>query len=104
MEFYYPPAKAGGYSRNRNEVLPIIERPKILFDRLIAFYVQRGLPMPIDAGKFQQGLRERCIERDGMFFYQRAGAGIRPQKSRSAQFCATQPICGQRTGCHLLAA
>jgi len=47
----------------------IIERsPKILFDRLIAFYVQKGLPVPIDAGKFQQGLREHYIERDGMFF------------------------------------
>jgi len=47
----------------------IIERsPKILFDRLIAFYVQRELPVPIDAGKFQKGLRERFIERDGMFF------------------------------------
>jgi DNA modification methylase len=47
----------------------IIERsPKILFDRLIAFYVQKGLPVPIDAGKFQQGLREQYIERDGMFF------------------------------------
>lgn len=47
----------------------IIERsPKILFDRLIAFYVQRNLPVPIDAGAFQKGLRERFIERDGMFF------------------------------------
>jgi DNA modification methylase len=47
----------------------IIERsPKILFDRLIAFYVQKGLPVPIDAGKFQKGLRDRFIERDGMFF------------------------------------
>ncbi|TXH59591.1 MAG: hypothetical protein E6Q89_02080, partial [Bacteroidia bacterium] len=52
-----------------NSTSSIIERsPKILFDRLIAFYVQRGLPVPIDAGKFQQGLRERFIERDGMFF------------------------------------
>jgi len=52
-----------------NSTSAIIERsPKILFDRLIAFYVQRGLPVPIDAGKFQQGLRERFIERDGMFF------------------------------------
>jgi len=52
-----------------NSTTTIIERsPKILFDRLIAFYVQRGLPVPIDAGKFQQGLRERFIERDGMFF------------------------------------
>ena len=47
----------------------IIERsPKILFDRLIAFYIQKGLPVPIDAGVFQKGLRERFIERDGMFF------------------------------------
>jgi hypothetical protein len=52
-----------------NSTTAIIERsPKILFDRLIAFYVQRGLPVPIDAGKFQQGLRERFIERDGMYF------------------------------------
>lgn len=52
-----------------NSTTAIIERsPKILFDRMIAFYVQRGLPVPIDAGKFQQGLRKRFIERDGMFF------------------------------------
>lgn len=52
-----------------NSTTAIIERsPKILFDRLIAFYVQKGLPVPIDAGKFQQGLRERFIETDGMFF------------------------------------
>lgn len=52
-----------------NSTTAIIERnPKILFDRLIAFYVQKGLPVPIDAGKFQLGLRERFIDRDGMFF------------------------------------
>jgi hypothetical protein len=52
-----------------NSTTAIIERsPKILFDRLISFYVQKGLPVPIDANKFQQGLRDRFIERDGMFF------------------------------------
>jgi len=52
-----------------NATTAIIERsPKIIYDRLIAFYIQRGLPVPIDAGKFQQGLKERYIERDGMFF------------------------------------
>lgn len=52
-----------------NSTTAIIERsPKILFDRLIAFYVQKNLPVPIDAGAFQKGLRERFIERDGMFF------------------------------------
>ena len=55
--------------KKESNTTAIIERsPKILFDRLIAFYIQRGLPVPIDAGKFQQGLRERFIERDGMFF------------------------------------
>jgi hypothetical protein len=52
-----------------NSTTAIIERsPKILYDRLIAFYLQRSLPVPIDAREFQQGLRERFIERDGMFF------------------------------------
>lgn len=52
-----------------NTTTAIIERsPKILFDRLISFYVQNGLNTPIDAVPFQQGLRERFIERDGMFF------------------------------------
>ena len=52
-----------------NSMTAIIERsPKILFDRLIAFYVQKSLPVPIDASKFQEGLRNRFIERDGMFF------------------------------------
>ncbi len=52
-----------------NATTAIIERsPKILFDRLIAFYVQRNLPVPIDAGLFQKGLKERFVERDGMYF------------------------------------
>lgn len=52
-----------------NATTAVIERsPKILFDRLIAFYVQRNLPVPIDAGLFQKGLKERFFERDGMYF------------------------------------
>lgn len=52
-----------------NKTTAIVERsPKILFDRLIAYYVQHGYPVPMDAQAFQAGLRERYIERDGMFF------------------------------------
>jgi DNA modification methylase len=55
----------------KNSTTAIIERsPKILFDRLIAFYIQKSLSVPIDAIKFQQGLRENFLERDGMFFTQ----------------------------------
>ena len=47
----------------------VIERsPKILFDRLISYYVQKGYTIPMDAQEFQKQLRERFIERDGMFF------------------------------------
>ena len=65
----------------------IIERsPKILFDRLIAFYVQKGLPVPIDAGKFQQGLRERFVERDGMFFTQEQVQEYDKKKAENPEF------------------
>jgi DNA modification methylase len=47
----------------------VVERsPKILYDRLITFYLMRNLPVPIDATDFQAGLRQKFIERDGMFF------------------------------------
>lgn len=47
----------------------VIERsPKILFDRLISYYVRKGYAIPMDAQEFQKQLKERFIERDGMFF------------------------------------
>lgn len=52
-----------------NKTTSVIERsPKILYDRLISFYVQHGLPVPLNAQEFQAGLRERYTELDGMFF------------------------------------
>lgn len=52
-----------------NSTTAVVERsPKILFDRLIAYYVQKGYPVPLDAADFQKGLKERFVERDGMFF------------------------------------
>lgn len=52
-----------------NSTTAVIERsPKILYDRLISYYVQHGYAIPMDAQEFQKALRERFIERDGMFF------------------------------------
>lgn len=52
-----------------NSTTTIIERnAKILYDRLVSYYVVNGIAIPIDAVNFQQGLRERYIEKDGMFF------------------------------------
>lgn len=52
-----------------NKTTAVVERsPKILYDRLISFYVQHGFPVPLNAQEFQAGLRERYAERDGMYF------------------------------------
>jgi len=40
----------------------------LLFDRMVAFHVQRGFPIPISSPEFHAGLRERFPERDGMYF------------------------------------
>jgi len=39
-----------------------------LFDRMIAYHVVNGIPVPLDASDFYEGLDERFIERDGMYF------------------------------------
>lgn len=47
----------------------VIERsPKVLYDRLITYFFMRGLPVPLDAADFQEGLRNRYIQEDGMIF------------------------------------
>ncbi|MBT5604601.1 MAG: DNA methylase [Lentisphaerae bacterium] len=40
----------------------------LLFDRMVAFHVQRGVPVPLSAGDFYAGLAQRFAERDGMYF------------------------------------
>ena len=50
-------------------LLMVPERdPRILFDQMIAFYVRKGYPVPISSQEFQNGLSQRFIERDGMYF------------------------------------
>ena len=48
---------------------PIAERQAhLLYDRMVAFHVQRGVAVPLSAGEFYAGLQERFVERDGMYF------------------------------------
>ncbi|MBK8753031.1 MAG: DNA methylase [Candidatus Competibacteraceae bacterium] len=47
----------------------IVERQNyLLFDRMVAFHVQRGYPIPLSSPEFHAGLRQRFPERDGMYF------------------------------------
>ncbi len=40
----------------------------LLYDAMVAYHVQRGLSIPMGAAEFYKGLKERFIERDGMYF------------------------------------
>ncbi|MCG7969982.1 MAG: DNA methylase [Candidatus Thiodiazotropha taylori] len=40
----------------------------LLYDRMVAFHVQRGATVPISATEFYQGLEIRFPEREGMYF------------------------------------
>ena len=74
-------APPGTFARQHLEQLPIpqvnaqsvmevlVERqPFLLFDRMVAFHIQRGLAVPLSAPEFYQGLRQRFLESDGMVF------------------------------------
>jgi DNA modification methylase len=65
----------------------IIERsPKILHDRIITYYLMNGLSIPIDAKEFQEGLKQRFSERDGMYFTSEQAAEYDEKKSKSPNF------------------
>ncbi len=40
----------------------------LLFDRMVAFHIQRGATVPLSASQFYAGLEERFPARDGMYF------------------------------------
>ena len=40
----------------------------LLYDRMVAFHVQRGVAVPMGAAEFYAGLKRRFPERDGMYF------------------------------------
>ena len=70
-----------------NATTSVVERsPKILFDRLISYYVQKGFAIPMDAQEFQKGLHERYAERDGMFFTVAQAVEYEEKKLKAPEF------------------
>jgi len=48
---------------------PVMERdPRILYDRMIAFYIGHSTPVPLSSAEFQSELQEKFPVRDGMVF------------------------------------
>ncbi|MBR3317260.1 MAG: hypothetical protein IKG21_05520 [Atopobiaceae bacterium] len=54
---------------NESGIEPIAERQAyMLYDRMVAYHVMRGMPVPLDASDYYRGLDERYAFRDGMYF------------------------------------
>ena len=57
------------FVRKHGELEIVAERQNfLLYDRMVAFHVQRGATVPISAAEFYQGLEIRFPEREGMYF------------------------------------
>lgn len=55
--------------KHNNQIETVAERQAfLLFDRMVAYHIMQGLPVPIDAAEFYKGLDERFLKRDNMYF------------------------------------
>ena len=57
----------------------------LLFDRMVAFHIQRGASVPLSAAEFYAGLRQRFPERDGMYFLPEQVAEYDTKRAQVAQ-------------------
>lgn len=55
-------------AKNGNVEVIAERQPYLLFDRMVAFHVQRNVTVPLSVGEFFAGLSQRFPERDGMYF------------------------------------
>lgn len=55
---------------DHNDKIDIIAERQayLLFDRMVAYHIMNSIPVPIDATDFYQGLDEKFLKRDGMYF------------------------------------
>ena len=55
---------------DKNGKLDIIAERQafLLFDRMVAYHIMQGIPVPLDAADFYKGLDDRFLKRDGMYF------------------------------------
>lgn len=56
-------------SDNDGKIDVIDERKShLLFDRMVAYHILQGIPVPINSAEFYAGLGQRYLKRDGMYF------------------------------------
>ena len=56
-------------SDNNGRIDVLAERQAyLLFDRMVAYHIMQGIPVPLDATDFYRGLDEKFLKRDNMYF------------------------------------
>ena len=64
----------------------IVERdPRILFDRMVAWFIRHNAPVPLSSQEFQDGLRNKFPERDGMIFLPEQVAEYDRKRAQASQ-------------------
>jgi DNA modification methylase len=64
----------------------IVERdPRRIFDRMVAWFVRHNAPVPLSSQEFQEGLRQRFAERDGMIFLPEQATEYDKKRALAAQ-------------------
>jgi hypothetical protein len=71
-------------------LIAVTERdPRILYDQMVAYFIRKGYPVPLNSPAFQEGLSQRFSYRDGMYFLpeqvaeydtKKMAAGVKDQK------------------------
>jgi DNA modification methylase/predicted RNA-binding Zn-ribbon protein involved in translation (DUF1610 family) len=63
---YLPVVKRGA---SATHLIAVAERdPRILYDQMVAYFIRKGYPVPLNSAAFQEGLSQRFSYRDGMYF------------------------------------
>ena len=58
--------------------------PRIIFDRLVAWFVRHNFPVPVSSQELQAGLKQRFTERDGMIFLPEQAAEYDKKRMQTA--------------------
>lgn len=70
-----------------NKTASIIERSsRILYDRMVSYYVVNGCVISINLSEFQKELKNRYVERDDMFFTATQAAEYEEKKLKTSEF------------------
>lgn len=70
---------------NNGQLEFVAERdPRIIFDRLVAWFVRHNFPVPISSQELQAGLKQRFTERDGMIFLPEQAAEYDKKRMQTA--------------------